>query len=106
MTATLAEIAGFAAIGFTVGAGYHFLLYRAVEAVVGGIAVSRMAAIQLLRLVAAGAIFWMIAQAGAYTWRPSPLSPGRKTSRTRSGRHRQRPAPGWSRSRCRARPCG
>ena len=65
MTATLAEIAGFAAIGFTVGAGYHFLLYRAVEAVVGGIAVSRMAAIQLLRLVAAGAIFWMIAQAGA-----------------------------------------
>jgi hypothetical protein len=65
MTTTILELCGFATLGFICGAGYHYLLHLSVVSLAGGGATSRLVAAQLLRLAAAGAVFWLIVQSGA-----------------------------------------
>ena len=65
MTTTFAEIAGFALLGFACGAVYHYLLHLSVQSMTGGVVASRVVAMSLLRLAAAGVVFWLIVQNGA-----------------------------------------
>jgi F1F0 ATPase subunit 2 len=60
-----AEIALYLLAGAALGGAYFFLLLRMVQACTAGAKMNLVVPLYLLRLAAAGAAFWFIAQQGA-----------------------------------------